>query len=554
MKGKKLAGLVIVIYVLFVAVCSLSWLSQLSFKDAAAGITKSVALEEGVFKKDTEELRVVLHDGETEKLAEFTALKTADFRGSECVDEIYRWAQAHPEVTVYYDVALPDGGRAENAAQAVNFTGIGHASLEEYMACLEYLPDVSSVDLGDSDSVDDPLTAEDLTRLFEEYPDKTFSYSFMVNGTAYSLQDTELDLSALSPDDVEDTAAVLPCLKNLVKVNLGDESGSALDWGDIEKLTAACPQADFEYSFTLYGKSFSLTDETIDLSKTQIDDDGAAVVAALPALYRCGTLDMDDGGVVTGLSNERMQEIREAFPDIDVIWRIWFGTNYSVRTDTERILASIPSVGGMLDDNEVAKLKYCTKVKYLDLGHNEWIYDISFVSSMPELEVFIIAMSSIAEINALADCPKLEYLEIFTTHVSDLTPLSNAKNLRHLNISCLTDLTDISPLYGLTELERLWIGSVTPIPQEQIDEMQKCAPNCKISTASEDPHGDSWRYTWYDENNATYHWVERYRLLMDQLGYTYRDYSFYWLDTKCYKETPAEYAGIYGNPDLQVKE
>ena len=254
---------------------------------------------------------------------------------------------------------------------------------------------------------------------------------------------------------------------------------------------------------------------------------------------------MDDGGVVTGLSNERMQQIREQFPDIDVVWRIWFGQLYSVRTDTERILASKPSVGGLIDDSEAAKLKYCTKVKYMDLGHNEFIYDISFVRSMPDLEVFIIAMNGVSDLSPLESCPKLEYLEIFTTPVSDLSPLRNAKALRHLNISNCPNLSDISPLFGLTELERLWIGTVTPVPEEQVQQMQKNAPNCKISTSSEDPHGDYWRYTWYDENNATYHWVPRYEKLREQLGYNYQEYSFYWLDEKCEKSAPPEYVGIY---------
>lgn len=77
----------------------------------------------------------------------------------------------------------------------------------------------------------------------------------------------------------------------------------------------------------------------------------------------------------------------------------------------------------------------CTKVKYLDLGHNEVISDISFVKSMPELEVFIIAMNPVSDLTPLASCPKLEYLELNTTAVADLSPLANATALRHLNIS-----------------------------------------------------------------------------------------------------------------------
>ena len=51
-----------------------------------------------------------------------------------------------------------------------------------------------------------------------------------------------------------------------------------------------------------------------------------------------------------GVSNEAMAQIRDENPNVEVVWRIWFGENYSVRTDVERILASKPTVGGMIYD------------------------------------------------------------------------------------------------------------------------------------------------------------------------------------------------------------
>lgn len=549
MKGRKLARIVLIIYVLFLTASSLSWLGWVKIDNVVAGVTRSVTLEAGSFKRDTEVLTAVIQPGETAKLDEFEALKTADLRGSECTEEIYTWAQAHPEVTVYYDVALPGGGKAENNAQAVNFSGIGHNTLEAYMDCLEYLPEVEAIDLGTNRSSDDPLTAEDITALFTSCPDKMFSYTFELAGNSYSLQDSTADLSAATAEDVDELVSILPCMKNLRGIELGSQTDGGLSWADIARIEAACPDAEFSYNFTLYGKSFDISDETIDLSKIQIDDNGDALAEALPAL-RCETVDLDSCGVIETLPDARMIELRDINPDVNVVWRIWFGQLYSVRTDTERIFASKPTVGGMLDDSEVGKLACCTKVKYVDLGHNDYISDLSFVSGMPELEVLIVAMDGISDLSPLANCPKLEYLEVFTTAISDLSPLANAKELRHLNICNCPDITDISPLFGLTELERLWIGSETPIPAEQVEKMQAAAPNCQINATASEPHGDAWRYTWFDENNATYHWVPRHELLREQLGYNYQEYSFYWLDPKCELPAPPEYAGIYyGKPE-----
>ena len=83
-----------------------------------------------------------------------------------------------------------------------------------------------------------------------------------------------------------------------------------------------------------------------------------------------------------------------------------------MRTDVERILASNPSAGGNLTAANAADLKYCTRVRYMDIGHNEILGDISFVQYMPELEVLIAAMDGLSDISPISACTKLEYLEI----------------------------------------------------------------------------------------------------------------------------------------------
>ena len=189
-----------------------------------------------------------------------------------------------------------------------------------------------------------------------------------------------------------------------------------------------------------------------------------------------------------------------------------------MRTDVKKILASMPSVGGNLQISNTRALKYCTEVKYLDIGHNEELQDISFTAYMPDLEVAIFAMLNVKDISPLANCTKLEYLELQTNKITDLSPLKNLTGLHHLNIGYNFELTDITPLYGMTELERLWIGRFTPIPEDQVREMQRRAPGCVIDLEATDPHA-GWRYG-----------NERYDLLVKQFGYDTQDYSFPWKD------------------------
>ena len=333
-----------------------------------------------------------------------------------------------------------------------------------------------------------------------------------------SEEDDFLDLTGITSADIPYTLELFQKLPALDTVDLGDEDLSALTWDDIHALQAAKPDTEFLYSFTLYGKPFSLSDEEMNLSHITITDNGELVRQVISCMPNLRYLDMDTCGV----DNVHMAHIRDDFPNIKVVWRIWFGTNYTVRTDVKKILASMPSVGGDLTVANTYNLRYCTEVKYLDVGHNEALCDISYAAYMPDLEVAIFAMLNFTDLSPLRNCTKLEYLEIQTNRIKDLSPLKNLTGLHHLNLGYNKDISDLSPLYGLTNLERLWIGKFTSIPQEQVEEMQRRVPNCVINTEATDPHSD-WRYG-----------NKRYDLLVKQFGYDTQDYAFPWKDPLFY--------------------
>ena len=383
---------------------------------------------------------------------------------------------------------------------------------------LERLPGLEACDFSGSECLDE------ISLWAESHPDVDVYYTLSLpDGTVLDTRSKSADLSQMSGADIRKASELLGCLPKLSSINLGKER-SSVSWEDIGLLQKACPDANYKYSFTLYGKEMNLQNTQINLSHIPVDDGGAAVKEVMAYMPKLTYLDMDSCGV----SNEDMAAIRDAYPDVKVVWRIWFGANltYSVRTDVERILASKPSVAGFVDEYNGADLKYCTEVKYLDLGHNAPLSDISFVSYMPKLEVAILAMGSWSDASPLANCSELEYLEMQTTRCTDLSPLSGLKNLRHLNVACITSLTDISPLYSLTELERLWLGSNNMVPWEQVDEMQKSAPNCEINTSVyDDPTGEKWRY------NGQGTWNYRYYVLRKQFdGYENSAFSFTWND------------------------
>lgn len=501
-----------------------------------------VQLSSGRYDEESKVLTAVLESGETEYLYLFDKLEAADFSGSSCYEEIAAWARENPQVTVKYTVTLPDGREYDNNTSTVDLSALPAGTAQEAAGALSCLPELATVVLGNVGGEGSGLSLEDVATLRTALPDVSFDFTLDLLGQSVEPDTRSVDLSGLDsdPDRLTEVAAVLACLTKLEDVKLGGQSSGALSWEDISMLATACPNAVLDYDFSLYGQELNLNAQSLDFNHTSIDDEGEEIRKILPLMRNCTYLDMD----YCGVSNEAMARIRDENPKVEVVWRIWFGENYSVRTDTERILASKPTVGGMIYD--ASALQYCTKLKYLDLGHNDDLSDLSFVSTMPELEVLIIAMTNISDLSPLANCPKLEYLEIQETNISDLSPLAGLTNLAHLNICNQENITDASPLYGLTKLERLWIGCNTPIPEDQIAQLRTALPNCEINTTTNDPHGEAWRYSAYDPEEPKYYWVPRHELLREQMGYNYQEYSFYWLDPKCGDPAPAEYAGMYG--------
>ena len=353
-------------------------------------------------------------------------------------------------------------------------------------------------------------------------------YSFTLGDVEIDYYAESVDLSSLPAEFVSQAMEILPALPNLLNVELGAEGSSAFTWDDIYYLVYACEDADFHYQFSLYGTWVRLRDRKLDLSYIPVSDNGEALLKAARCMYRLSYVDMDS----CGLSNARMKEIRQELPRATVVWRVWFGDKYSVRTDVTKILASKPSAGGFVTDRDVEALSCCIYVKHLDLGHNDFLSDVSFLASMPRLETLILAMDPIVDISPLANCPRLSYLELQTNdYLVDISALANCPELAHLNIARCRNLGDMSALMGLEKLERLWLGSINQIPAEQLEEFRTSHPDCQINTTVwSDPTSEGWRVTGMDPwtNEIFYH--ERYEQLIEQFGYLEEDYSFYWKD------------------------
>lgn len=351
------------------------------------------------------------------------------------------------------------------------------------------------------------------------------------DGSVLDTGTRSFDMRGMSVAECEAAAAKLALLPELKSVRLGGEGG-AHDWKSLARLRALLPEPVFKYNFRLYGVDCDLSDASLNFSHIPIEDNAAALRKVIPLMSELSYVDMD----TTGVSNQEMEKLRKDFPDVKFVWRVWFGEAYSVRTDVQRILASKPTAGGMLYPWDVEALSCCHDVVFLDLGHNRQLTDISFVAQMPKLEVAILAMCEWTDATPLTNCPELEYLEMQTTMCSDLRPIAKLSNLKHLNIAGNVEIEDISPLYTMTQLKRLYLGSMNRVPDEQVEEFRRRVPDCEFDTlVYDDPTGGHWR--WDGDGEL----VERYWLLRMQFGrYDDDAFSFWWNDPLYELKTPDE--------------
>lgn len=135
----------------------------------------------------------------------------------------------------------------------------------------------------------------------------------------------------------------------------------------------------------------------------------------------------------------------------------------------------------------------------LGLGNSE-VSDLAPLRNLPRLSGLDIRGTNVSDISPLAGITSLQMIFIQNTAVADLTPLAGLRKLQLLNASS-SHVSDVRALAGLTELERIWLDDTdvssieelrqlpklkllsinnTLVPAEQVSDLRKRLPNCRI--------------------------------------------------------------------------
>ena len=99
---------------------------------------------------------------------------------------------------------------------------------------------------------------------------------------------TRLDLSDLTPEEVDRVTSELRFFPNLETVELMDGDGnSALSLPDVQKLQEAAPGTTFHYTFTFYGKTLSTTDTEVEYRRYMKNSDEEQIRQILDVMDNC---------------------------------------------------------------------------------------------------------------------------------------------------------------------------------------------------------------------------------------------------------------------------
>lgn len=431
------------------------------------------------------------------KLELMEDLEAVDLSGSTCYEDIEAFAKNHPEIQVTYTVAVGGSQVAHDTQELV--LQPGECDYPTLLENLKYLRSVKSVKLVDTD-----LTPEEVASLSETYANVPISYTVNILGTEYSGDCTELDLSAMTPEQIPEVAEKLTRLPALTMVQLMNADGSSqLAVTDVKLLVEAVPEVLFNYSFELFGKTVSTTDQRIEFVKENIGNEGEQQIRdALAILQSCEYFLLDS----CGIDYEILAQIRSDFPETKVVWRVYYGKHNDL-TDVETILYTFG-----LKDSNCYNLRYFNECKNLDIGHNETLTDLSFIEGMTSLEIVIVSGAPITDLTPFKNCPNLMFLELaFCGYLADLSPLEGMTSLKFLNIS-YSKVKDLTPIMGL-ELERFNCLQ-TPVGYDQKAAWIEAHPDCWTRFDGKQPYGIGWRY---DDEGITY--SDIYRKVRDIFGY-----------------------------------
>lgn len=347
---------------------------------------------------------------------------------------------------------------------------------------LKYFRDMKSVTIENG-----ALPADTLRSLKSLYPGIAFTWNVPAGEVLLPAAVTELPYEGKMPA-LSALEAVLDLLPELKTVALTVNDAPA---ADMVSFRAAHPELEVTWTVLLFDQEYPNDTAELDLHGQRFSPEQVgeleAVLPYFPALTK---IDMSD----CGLSDEEMDALNTRWPDIEIVWTLYF-KNYALRTDaTYFIPSSTENLGGLpLVNGDLDILRYCPHMQGLDLGH-QYFDDLSFLYYTPHVKYLILVECPISDITPIGSLKELKYAELFDTFITDLSPLVNCTSLTSVNLSYLDARHDTvwETLSQMPWLKRLWYCNI-PLSGSEIRQLEANGTYV-FNIPGGEPTGGTWRY------------------------------------------------------------
>ena len=429
-------------------------------------------------------------------LAYFPRLVSLDASGSTDFEALKETQETYPMLTIQWTCAA--GGKTFSNTEESIVCSSG-TTKDELTTLLFALPKLKSIDLRETD-----ILAGDIAAFQSAYPALQFLCQAYLQDTRYDTTMTSFQLDTAESFDAETLGDQLAFFPNLTALDLSEVPATEQD---VVTLSERYPAMKIHWMVPV------LEDLRVDSDTTSLDLRGYTV-SDLPALKRTlkllpqlTYLDMCN----CGPSDEEMAQLRSELPQVKVVWMLHVGY-WEIRTDIKGFsMAQYKEHEGVrftkigdevrryrwVDDEQIAKLRYCTDIEALDIGHSDWISDISFVQSLPKLRFLVISMTKVTDLSPIRTLQNLIFFEMFEMNLTDISVLYDLPQLEYLNC-CYTTLTDNKPLLSLTNLKRLWVIHCG-FSDEELHALKVGLPNTIVIAKGKHSTDTGWRF-----DNPTY--------------------------------------------------
>ncbi len=459
-------------------------------------------LTDGAFRSDSTSLIIPNATEEDVRMLDvFSQLSSVDASGSTAFDALYAFKTAHPNIAVHYTF---DAGNVLITEETDSLTVADGVDYDALVSALKAFPSVLDIDLRECGWSD-----ADISSFVQAFPERRVRRLVRIGESIFDSESEMLDLRSLSGYSADQLIDALSSFKSLKMAALPERMSE----NEVKHVQAAYPDLKIVGPVSAFGMTFDGGTEEIDLSKVKIKsvEEADALISGLPFLKRAVMCEC-------GLTNEQMETLCSAHPDVKFVWTIVIGKR-KLRTDAVGFSTKNPSKytsskssdkynesvkkAVRLYEGDIEALKYCTDLEALDLGHNYLTNnDLNVIAGLTKLKILILADNKITDISALRTLKDLEYIELFMNKIPDLSPLTEMTSLVDVNV-CNTGVSDLTPLFSLRNVKRLWYA-MNPFSREQAAELKKSLPDCLCNYTTRDETAEGWR------EDPRYHWMRSY--------------------------------------------